>query len=90
MNKKYLLSTTLVFLAVIGSYFYYFKPHGLAVAYCENDYKYYPATAEQGAYHTATGFSGPITKFETREDAISMCAKNHIDTFRAWGNFMSQ
>jgi hypothetical protein len=61
----------------VAFYLFYLKPYNLAVSYCEEQYKYHPATEETGAYHTALGFAGPITKYDSREEAIKMCAKFH-------------
>lgn len=75
MNRKLVIGVLM--LTSLALYFFYFKPHDLAVAYCEEQYEYHPATEEMDAYHTALGFAGPITKYDSREESIKMCAKFH-------------
>lgn len=86
MNRKYFIGLISLILLAVGFYFYYLKPHQLAVVYCEKEYRYHPATSEQGAYHSAVGVSGPIAKYESMEQAMKMCIKYHTSFFREVGD----
>ena len=78
---KYLIS---IFFITIFSW-YVIRPHILSKNMCERTYEYHQSISDGVPlnYHTAVGVTGPITKFESKKEAIKSCMYFHKKMYRS-------
>lgn len=82
MKKILIIALVLIVGGYLG-YKYFIWPGSNAVSICEESYRYYPETGTEGAYHTAVGVVGNISKFDSREDALDSCIYKHRKFYKS-------
>ncbi|MDQ5969305.1 MAG: hypothetical protein QG579_462 [Patescibacteria group bacterium] len=85
MIKNIIIFLIGITLILTTFYWYLIRPNTLSKDMCESTYRYHQSSTDGVPfnYHTAFGATGPITKFESKKEAIESCMYFHKKMYRS-------
>ena len=84
MIKKIIISLIGILLILSTLHWYIIRPSILSKNVCESTYEYHLSSNDiPFNYHTAVGIAGPLTKFDSKREAIKFCVYFHKKMYRS-------